>query len=114
MYVHVDDIVTMKGCDSPPSVDTLMHSIADVADQLGLSTPGGQGFGDVTKVLGYEPVHRPARLQLTSQRLGMLCEALLFTVSRAWVDVRLLHCLSSIWIWAALLNRSLLAVPHSF
>jgi len=114
-YAHIDDLVIMgdRGFAGGEAVNAAVSTCARRATEVGLVTPDVKFDGEVDKVVGYAPQRRPARLCLDDVRRTRLYDALGFLLAQAAVDVKVLHTLVSIWIWGALLNRNLLAIPHA-
>ena len=62
--------------------------------------------------IGYELVRYPAQLRLPADKAALLQNALFFLASCAFVSIDDLRSVLGIWIWAALLKREALSIPH--
>ena len=85
--------------------------MADSLDEWGLLVGNRQEASTIDRIVGYAPVARPATFRLPPTKLAMLYEALMFFVSRQWVEVDLVRSALGMWVWAALLRRETLSIP---
>ena len=114
VYLHVDDAVTIStGTSSDIHADRVMHFLAEGLEDAGFIVPERVQAADVQKVVGYQPVARPARFKLPDHKWALLADALKELAVPVWIDVEVLRAVLGVWVFAALLNRDLLSIPHA-
>jgi len=90
-----------------------MNEVADALETLGFVVTDRTASFKVEKVIGYQPSMSPARLDVPDRKLALLYDALAWCTRCPQVHTGVLHSLVGMWIWAALLRREVLSVPHS-
>ena len=90
-----------------------MLQCANALQGVGLLVPKRFGPSDLDTVVGFVVDKKPARLRLSAKRRALLYEALLELTRNDLVHIDALRSATSVWVWAALLRRELLAIPHN-
>jgi hypothetical protein len=112
--LHVDDTVTFSLSENAKvHADTLMEVVAEGLEQAGFKVPDRSSNASLAKVIGYACDRREARFSLVPVKWVLLREALLEQYGQPYVDVAVIHSLVGLWLFAALLNRDMLCIPHS-
>ena len=83
-------------------------------EREGFKVGGIELDGSLGKIIGYEIVRHPAALRVPAKRALWLMESLLFLVRQEKVQANVVRIVLGVWIWAALLRRQVLCIPHSF
>jgi hypothetical protein len=112
-YLHVDDGMLLS-TNHPGIVhaDKLLHHVADGLELAGFDVSDRQQDSELSKIIGYTAIRDPARFQLPGIKLALLRQALLEQVGCHYVDVEVIRSLVGNWLFAALLRRDVLCIPH--
>jgi len=113
-YFHVDDGVAVSAGSvdqTNPDSDQLVHEAAQALENIGFKVPDQQMSHQLLKLLGFTWESSPPRFMLDARKGHLLMETLLWITEARQVDVELLRSVVGVWLWGALLNRSLLALP---
>ena len=116
-YMHVDDGIFISTARQSQSVhsDKLMHHCVDDLKALGFEVTDVREHGCTEKVVGYTPHPRKATLSLPEEKQALLHSSMSALLDAQYVPVDLISGVLGVWIWGALLNRDLLAIPcHVF
>ena len=116
-YFHVDDDLFLtssspeaKSRNPSPPCDELMTQGAEALESIGFVIKDRQRDADFEKMVGYEIIKSPPTVQVPTAKGILLVESLLWLAAWPTVDVELLRSVVGVWIWAALVRRSLLSV----
>lgn len=115
LYLHVDDGLVISDADqkqATSAADTWMNILADGLEKEGFLVADRTPNHELTKVVGYQPVHRPAKFLLPADRSAFLYAEFMSLYKAEKVDIDHLWSLVGVWVWGALLNRDLLAIPQ--
>ena len=117
-YLHVDDGVFASAQSVPrekvqPRADAVMEEAAESLEELGFSVKDRFPSAVGQKIVGYQWEACPPELGLDARREALLAGALDYLLRGAKVDVDLLRAVTGVWIWAALLNRPVLAALNA-
>jgi hypothetical protein len=115
-YNHIDDALFMStpgGPDGFVIANTQMEDTSSCMNSWGMVIGEQQADGAVDKYVGYYPRRNPARLCIPDDRASDLYDALEWLTAFPLVKISLLESIVGVWLWCALLNRDLLAIPCS-
>eukprot|EP00438_Fugacium_kawagutii_P010989 Skav206620 [mRNA] locus=scaffold1562:264434:268503:+ [translate_table: standard] len=113
-YVHVDDAVFVSvSSSSKLHSNRLLDETAKGLGLVGFQVSQQFRAGELSKVVGYEVVCKPAEFRLPVKKMALLREALLHLVNQPKVSVEVLRSLLGMWIFGSLLRRELLSIPHA-
>ncbi len=113
-YLHVDDGVTCAGgAGADQRADELCEMLANSLEDAGFVVSDRQRAAEVQKILGYQPVQKPASLTLPPDKRVQLYDDLMRVARAPKVDVNEVATLLGRWTWGALLRRELLSIPQS-
>jgi len=113
VYLHVDDTVCLSSDPSLIPSDDLMIAIADSMESGGFIVPERNKSDELEKVIGYKVLSRPARFRLPDEKWVLLRESFLEQYSKRLVQAEVIRALTGVWIFAALLRRDVLCIPHA-
>ena len=114
VYVHVDDTVVIS--DNKPGslhADKLLDELVTGLQDVGFQVTQQSRSGEVTKVVGYEVLQKPAEFRLPLRKMILLRVALMGLASQREVNIDILRSLVGMWIFGSLLRRELLSIPHA-
>ena len=115
VYVHVDDGLILS--EWQPATwqrnYVMMNELADGLEEAGFRVTDRKADGEVDKIVGYEPQRAPAMLRVPLKKSWLLYEALRWLASQPTVVIEDLRAAVGVWVWAALLARHWLVVPHA-
>ena len=117
-YLHVDDGVFLSqsvpsAAPEPALAHRAMECSARALQDLGFGPIEMKRGEEVDKVVGYEVVRNPPRLQMPMVKGLLLEAAFLWMAASEMVEVDLLHSYLSMWVWFSLLRREFLAIPQA-
>ena len=115
LYIHVDDGICIgeRNQTNPVISDQLMQHCADALEDIGFVVPDRQHDSEVGKVVGYIPIRSPAQLRIPPDKSANLHESCRYLSTCSEVHTHDVRAVLGVWIWAALLRRDLLCIPHS-
>lgn len=114
VYVHVDDTVVISDNKlGSLRADELLDELVSGLQDVGFQVTQQSRSGEVTKVVGYEVVQKPAEFRLPIRKMVLLRMALLGLASQREVNIDILRSLVGMWIFGSLLKRELLSIPHA-
>ena len=114
LYLHVDDGVFLSLAHGAKlHADDLMQLTADGLETAGFKVPDRQCNAELDKVIGYQLDRASARFSLPSTKKVLLRAACIEQANCSRVDTEVIRSLVGIWLFAALLRRDLLCIPHS-
>jgi hypothetical protein len=112
-YLHVDDGVFAGGTEARSN--HLMHQAADALEGAGFVVTDRSECATLQKIVGYDIVQHPARLQMAGTKAVYLKQAGEWFVASRYVDTSALRAWLGVWIWGALLRRECLSAAfHIF
>ena len=111
LYVHVDDVVTL-GC-SINATNALLSHVLQALTAIGFVISQTDRAEDLKKTLGYEVNRASGCLQFPVEKSALLQGALKEQTNLVKVNVDTLATLVGIWLYGALLERSLMSIPHN-
>ena len=116
-YLHVDDnvAITLQSCPEgqPPRCDTMVAALKAGFQEVGFEDGDVQTAEECDKVVGYAWSASPPEFHLDPKREALLWESMLYLEQGKCIDVELLRSVLGVWVWASLLRRGFLALPHS-
>ena len=91
----------------------VLNLISESLEQIGFSVSQRSLSRDGKKAVGYQHDSHRAVLRLPAKKAVLLRDALQEQVDKKIVDVNTISSLLGVWLFGALLNRNLLAIPNN-
>ena len=115
VYLHVDDgiLVSARRKGAAQLSDQWAHRCAKALEDVGFVIKEVVPDSELERVVGYAPERSPPALGMRPSKAAQLEGALRFLSQRRFVDLEQLRSLVGVWLWAALLCRETLSIPHA-